>query len=58
MNLRMSRKELIQKISEIGQASHYLQADNQLNCLIWEKRLPSLKKNGRVMQAQEETMEK
>ena len=33
-NLGMSRREVIQKISEIGQASSYYQAENKLDYLI------------------------
>ena len=35
--LGMSRREVIQTTSDIGQASSYVQAENQLDYLIWEK---------------------
>ena len=34
-NLGMSRREVIQTISERGQTSSYVKADNQLYYLIW-----------------------
>ena len=36
-NLGMSRKEVIQIISDIGQENSYVQADNHLDYLIREK---------------------
>ena len=56
-NLGMSRKEVIQVISDIGQASYYLQAYKHLDSLIKEKWLPSLKRSGWVMQSQATTTE-
>ena len=53
----MSRKEVIQVISEIGQAKLFVQEENHLYCLIWEKRLTHLKRLGRVVAAQETTTE-
>ena len=34
-NLGMSRREVIQTISDIGQTKSYVQADNQFYYLIW-----------------------
>ena len=48
-NLGMSRKEVIQVISEIGQAKSFVQAENHLYYLIWAKRLTHLKRLGRVV---------
>ena len=53
----MSRREVIQTISDIGKASSYVQAENHLNYLIREKRLPNLKWHGRVIKSQEMTIE-
>ena len=44
-------------ISDIGQASYYVQAENHLDCLIWKKRLPNLKSRGRVIKYQATTTE-
>ena len=43
-NIGMSRKKVIQVISDIGQTNFFDQADNQLDYLIWEKRLAHLKR--------------
>ena len=43
-NIGMSRKKVIQVISDIGQTNFFDQADNQLDYLIWEKRLVNLKR--------------
>ena len=48
-NLGMSRKELIQVISELGQEKSFVQADNHLDYLIWVNRLTHLKRLGRVV---------
>ena len=50
-NLGMSSKELIQVISELGQAKLLVQSENHLDCLIWAKRLKHLKRLGRVVSA-------
>ena len=42
-NLGMSRKEVIQVISELGQAKYFVQAENHFDYLIREKRLAHLK---------------
>ena len=44
--LGVSRREVIQMISDIGQISSYVQAKNQLDYLIRGKRLPNLKRGG------------
>ena len=49
---------MIQTISDIGQASSYVQAENKLNQLIREKRLPNLKRHGRVIKSQATTTER
>ena len=54
----MPRKEAIQIISDRGQANYYVQAENNLDCLILEKWLSNLKRHGRVIQAQEMIKEK
>ena len=54
-NLGMSRKELIQVISELGQAKLFVQAENHLDYLIRVKRLTRLKSLGRVVSAQATT---
>ena len=51
-NLGMSGREAIQTISDIGKACYYVQAENNLNCLIQEKLLPNLKRHGRVIKSQ------
>ena len=51
-NLGMSRREVIQKISDIGQAFYYAQADNKLDYFIREKRLPNMKSNGKSIKDQ------
>ena len=48
-NIGMSRKEVIQFISELVQAKSFVQAENQLDYRIWEKRLSRLKRLGRVV---------
>ena len=57
-NLGMSRKELIQVISDLSQAQPFVQADNHLDYLIRAKRLTHLKRLGRVLSAQATTTEK
>ena len=54
-NLGMSRNEVIQVISDIGQANSYVQEENHLYYLIWEKRLPNLRRHGRVIKYQATT---
>ena len=54
-NLGMSRKEVIQVISELGQAKSFVQAENRLDYLIQAKRLTHLKRIGRVVAAQATT---
>ena len=39
-------------ISDIGQACYYVQAEIHLDCIIREKRLPNLKRHGRVIKSQ------
>ena len=50
--LGISRREVIQTISDIGQASSFVQAENHLDCLIQEKRLPNLKRRGQMIKDQ------
>ena len=57
-NLGMSRKEVIQVISELGQAKSFVQAENHLDYLIRAKRLTHLKRLGRVDSAQATTTER
>ena len=57
-NLGMSRKEVIQFISELGKAKSFVQADNHLDSIIWSKRLTHLKRLGRVVSAQATTTER
>ena len=57
-NLGMSRKEVIQFISEIGQAKLFVQTENYLDYLIREKRLTYLKRIGRVVSARATTTER
>ena len=54
-NLVMSRKEVIQVISELFQAKSFVQAENQLDYLIPAKWLTNLKRLGRVVSAQATT---
>ena len=56
-NLGMSRREVIHTISDIGQASYYVQAENHLYYLIWENQLANLKRHRRVIKSQSKTME-
>ena len=56
--LGVSRKELIQCVSELGQAKSFVQVENHLDCLIWVKRLTHLKRIGRVVSAQAATTER
>ena len=55
--LGMSRTEVKHTISYIGQACSYVQAENHLDYLIWEKWLPNMKRRGWVMKSQEMTTE-
>ena len=57
-NLGMSRKEVIQVISELSQAKLFVQAENHLNYLIRAKWLTHLKRLGRVVSAQATTTER
>ena len=57
-NLGMSRKEVVQIISELGQANSFVQAENHLYYLIWAKRLTRLKRLGRLVSAQAMTTER
>ena len=57
-NLEISRKEVIQVISEIGQEKLFVQAENHLDYLIHTKRMKNLKRLGRVVVAQETTTER
>ena len=51
-NQGMSRKEVIQVISELCLSKSFVQAENHLDYLIWAKRLTHLKRLGRVVSAQ------
>ena len=57
-NLGMSRKEVIQVISELGQAKLFVQAENHLDYLIRAKRMTRLKRLGRVVSSQATTTER
>ena len=54
-NLGLSRKEVIQVISEISQAKSFVQAENHLGYLIWVKQMAHLKNQGRVVKYQATT---
>ena len=56
-NQGMSRKEVIQVISELGQAKSFFQAENHLYYLIRAKLLTHLKRLGRLVSAQATTTE-
>ena len=56
-NLRMSRKEVIQVISELDQEKLFVQEENHLDYLIRVKRLTHFKRLGRVFSAQATTTE-
>ena len=56
-NLGMSSKEVIQVISELDQEKLFVQPDNHLDYLIWEKRLTHLKIIGRVVSDKATTTE-
>ena len=56
-NLDMSRRELIQTMSDIGHACSYVQADNHLDYLVLEKWPPKMKRHGRVINSQATTTE-
>ena len=58
VNLGMSRKELIQVISELDQAKSFVKAENHLDYLIRAKRLTHLKRLGRVVSYQATTTER
>ena len=58
MNLGVSRKEVIQVISEIGQADYYPQAENYYYLMIWEDRLSNLKRHIWLIKYQVMTVEK
>ena len=57
-NLGMSRKEVLQVISELGQAKSFVQSENHLDYLIQVKQLTHLKRLGRVVSAQATTTER
>ena len=54
----MQSKEVIQVISELGQAKLFVQAENHLDYLIWKNRLTHLKMLGRVVSDQATTTER
>ena len=54
-NPGMSGKEVIQVISDIGQAESLVQSENHLDYLIMLKRMTHLKRLGRVVVAQATT---
>ena len=56
--LGMSRKEVIQVISELGQEKLFVQSENHLDYLIWENLITHLKMLGRVVAAQATTTER
>ena len=56
-NPGISRKEVIQVISDIGQEKLFVQAENHLDCLIRTKRLAHFKRLGRVVTYQSTTTE-
>ena len=56
-NFGVSRKEVIQVITELRQANLFVKAENQLDYLIRDNRLTCLKRLGRVVTAQATTTE-
>ena len=48
-NLWMSRKEVLQVISELGQEILFVKEENQLDYLIREKQMTHLKRLGRLV---------
>ena len=56
-NLGMSRKEVIQVISNTGKEKFFVQAENYLEYLIQEKRLTHLKRLGLVVKSWATTIE-
>ena len=56
-NLGMSRKYVMQVISEIGQEKSFFQAENHLDYLMWVNRLTPLNRLGGVVAAQATTTE-
>ena len=57
-NLEMSSKEVIQVISELGQANLIAQEENHLDFIIWERRLTHLKRFGQVVKYKATTTER
>jgi hypothetical protein len=55
VNNGMSCKELIDMILSITGTVDWKAAENHLDYLIWKKKLPNLKRNGRVVAAQKTT---
>ena len=47
-NLGISRKEVIQVLSDIGQEHYRVQSENQLDYLIWEEQLSNPKIHGKL----------
>ena len=58
VNEGVSRKEAVQLGIDIGQAKSIKQAENHLDYLIREQRLPKLKRDGRTVLAQTTTTER
>ena len=56
--LGISRREVIQTISDIGQAYYYVQSENHLYYIIWERRLTNMKSYGQVTKYQAAPTEK
>ena len=56
-NLGMSRKEVINVISELSQENYLVQAENHLDHIIRVKHLTHFKKLGRVVASQETNIE-
>ena len=55
-NTSMSIKEAVQVILDIGQARYYVQSENNYDYLIWEERLPKLKRNNQVIKDRVKTI--
>ena len=55
-NLGISRKEVIQVISELGQEKLFVQSENHLYYLIKAKRMTHLKRLGKVVAAEKATI--
>ena len=58
VDLGMSRREVINMISDIGKEISYVQSDNHLDSLILSKRLTNIIRHGRVIKYHATTTER